>query len=145
MPISVERFDARSWLEEQLELLFGGAFPAYITADARAKIYIGGVRAWFGAFNVMLVSDDQPVATGWAARSGGPARSTTSPPAIPTPFVALSGSTNRAVEPTRSLSAEGSSTDRCTVAAQRLSSSALCVIYRLRRPCPASSHRCVRH
>jgi hypothetical protein len=65
MPSSVERFDARSWPDEQLEQLFGDAFPAYITADAQARVYIGRVRAWFGAFNVMLVRDDQPVATGW--------------------------------------------------------------------------------
>lgn len=65
MPSSVERFDARTWPDGQLEALFADAFPALITADAAAKVYIGRVREWFADLNIMLVSDRQPVATGW--------------------------------------------------------------------------------
>lgn len=65
MLTSVETFDARHWPDDQLETLFAGAFPAFITADAEARRYVDGVRRWFTDFNVMLVTDDQPVATGW--------------------------------------------------------------------------------
>jgi hypothetical protein len=64
----VERSDARAWPDAQLEALFDGAFPAFITADPVAAAYIGRVRGYFAEFNVMLVDDEvvQPVATGWA-------------------------------------------------------------------------------
>jgi GNAT superfamily N-acetyltransferase len=66
MPLTAERFDARSWPDDQLDTLFGGAFPAFITADQVAKQYIGRVREWFPELNIILVDDDQvPVATGW--------------------------------------------------------------------------------
>ena len=65
MPLTAERFDARSWPDDQLDTLFGGAFPAFITADQVAKQYIGRVREWFPELNIILVDDDQvPVATG---------------------------------------------------------------------------------
>jgi hypothetical protein len=44
MPLTAERFDARSWPDDQLDTLFGGAFPAFITAGQVAKQYIGRVR-----------------------------------------------------------------------------------------------------
>jgi hypothetical protein len=65
MPTSVERFDARAWPDDQVEALFADAFPSFITADAAARSYIDRVRQWFTAFNIMLVRDDEPVATGW--------------------------------------------------------------------------------
>jgi hypothetical protein len=65
MTFSIERFDARAWPDDQLEALFADAFPDFITADAVAKVYIGRVREWFADFNIMLVDDDEPVATGW--------------------------------------------------------------------------------
>lgn len=65
MSYSVERFDERAWPGDQLESLFGDAFPPFITADAVAKVYISRVREWFSELNIMLVSDDEPVATGW--------------------------------------------------------------------------------
>ena len=67
MSLAVERFDARSWAGGELDPLFEGAFPAYITADQAAKAYISRVREWFASLNVILVEDsDVPVATGWA-------------------------------------------------------------------------------
>lgn len=65
MSYSVERFDARSWSDAQLDGLFAEGFPAFITADAVAKTYIGRVREWFADQNIMLISADRPVATGW--------------------------------------------------------------------------------
>ena len=66
MPLTVERFDARTWPEEVLEELFADAFPAFIVADPEAKKYIDRVREWFADLNIMLVDDhDVPVATGW--------------------------------------------------------------------------------
>jgi Acetyltransferase (GNAT) family len=66
MTLAVERSDARSWRDDQLEPLFGGAFPAFITADQVAKKYIGRVREWFPDLNIILIDeDDVPVATGW--------------------------------------------------------------------------------
>ena len=47
MTLTAERSDARSWRDDELEPLFGGAFPAFITADQVAKKYIGRVREWF--------------------------------------------------------------------------------------------------
>ncbi len=41
MSLAVERFDARSWPDSELDLLFEGAFPAYITAGQAAKANIG--------------------------------------------------------------------------------------------------------
>lgn len=65
MPYSVERFDARPWPDDQLEPLFANAFPAFITADAVAEVYIAEVRKWFAEFDIMLVDGDDPVACGW--------------------------------------------------------------------------------
>lgn len=65
MPYSVERSDARAWPDDQLDELYADAFPPIITADAVAKVYIGRVREYFTDFDVMLVGDDRPVATGW--------------------------------------------------------------------------------
>jgi|ERR1022692_1460283 hypothetical protein len=66
MTLTVERSDARSWRDDELEPLFGGAFPAFITADQVAKKYIGRVREWFPDLNIILIDeDDLPVATGW--------------------------------------------------------------------------------
>lgn len=71
MSLAVERFDARSWPASELDPLFEGAFPAYITADQEAKAYIGRVRECFADLNIILVEDDQvPVATGWAVPIG---------------------------------------------------------------------------
>jgi Acetyltransferase (GNAT) family len=65
--LAVERFDARSWADADLDPLFEGAFPAFIVADQVAKQYIGRVREWFADLNIILVEDDRdPVATGWA-------------------------------------------------------------------------------
>jgi hypothetical protein len=67
MSLAVERFDARSWPEGELDLLFAGGFPAYITADQVAKAYIGRTREWFAEWNIIMVEDGHvPVATGWA-------------------------------------------------------------------------------
>ena len=41
MSLAVERFDARPWPESELDLLFEGAFPVYITAGQVATAYIG--------------------------------------------------------------------------------------------------------
>lgn len=66
MSLIVERFDVRTWPDDQLEALFAGAFPAFITADQVAKLYIDRVRNWFPQFNMMLIGEDAiPVATGW--------------------------------------------------------------------------------
>lgn len=62
----VERFDARPWSDEQLEPLFGGGFPEFITADQVAKEYLGRVRAWFAELSIILIdSGEVPVAAGW--------------------------------------------------------------------------------
>jgi hypothetical protein len=66
VPMTAERSDARTWPGEVLEELFADAFPAFITADAEAKKYVGRVREWFADLDIMLVDDDDvPVATGW--------------------------------------------------------------------------------
>jgi len=62
----VERFDARPWSDEQLEPLFGGGFPEFITADQVANEYLGRVRAWFAELSIILIdSGEVPVAAGW--------------------------------------------------------------------------------
>ena len=67
MALTVERSDARSWADGDLEPLFEDAFPAFITADQEAKPYIGRVREWFAALDIIVIEDGQvPVATGWA-------------------------------------------------------------------------------
>jgi hypothetical protein len=64
--VTVERSDARSWRDNQLESLFDGAFPAFITADQVAKKYVARVRKWFPEFDIILIgADGEPVATGW--------------------------------------------------------------------------------
>ena len=66
MTLAVERLDARPWSDEQLEPLFGGSFPAFITADQVVKEYIGRVREWFADLSIILIdSGDVPVAAGW--------------------------------------------------------------------------------
>jgi GNAT superfamily N-acetyltransferase len=66
MSLAVERSDARVWPDDQLETLFANAFPAFITADQVAKLYIDRVRDLFPEFNIMLIGPDGiPVATGW--------------------------------------------------------------------------------
>jgi len=67
MSLTVERSDARPWADADLEPLFEGAFPAFITADQAAKAYVGRVREWFAGLNIIAVEDGRiPVATGWA-------------------------------------------------------------------------------
>ena len=67
MALAVERSDARSWADSDLEPLFADAFPAFITADQEAKPYIGRVREWFADLDIIVTEDGQtPVATGWA-------------------------------------------------------------------------------
>lgn len=67
MTLTIERSDARPWSDEQLEPLFGAAFPAFISADQEVKEYIGRVRAWFPELSIMLIdAGDIPVAMGWA-------------------------------------------------------------------------------
>jgi hypothetical protein len=64
--LTVERLDARPWSDEQLEPLFGGTFPEFITADQGVKEYIGRVREWFADLHIILIdSGDVPVAAGW--------------------------------------------------------------------------------
>ena len=66
MTLAVERLDARPWSNEQLEPLFGGAFPEFITADQTVKEYIGRVRTWFADLHIILLDPgDVPVAAGW--------------------------------------------------------------------------------
>lgn len=66
MPFTIERFDARSWPDEQLDPLFNGAFPAFISADPVAAVYIARIREWFGELDIVLVDEqDRPAAVGW--------------------------------------------------------------------------------
>jgi len=66
MALTVERFDARTWSDEQMAKLMDGAFPAFIVADKIAAAYIGRVREWFVELSIMLVDEaDNPVACGW--------------------------------------------------------------------------------
>ncbi|MEU8756850.1 hypothetical protein AB0C88_40870 [Streptomyces chartreusis] len=66
MTWTVERKDARTWPDEQMQELFSEGFPEFITADRLAKQYIGRIREWFADLNLMLVDDHgMPVATGW--------------------------------------------------------------------------------
>lgn len=72
----MERSDARFWADSDLEPLFEGAFPAFITADQEAKAYIGRVRDWFAGLGIIVTEDGQtpwPPA-GRAARSSPPHR-----------------------------------------------------------------------
>jgi hypothetical protein len=92
VPYRVERFDARPWADETLTALFADAFPAFITADRVARVYIERVRDWFGELNVMLLDgSDQPVATGW----GVPIRWTGEVADLPSGYT---DTTRRAVE-----------------------------------------------
>ncbi|MFC8095446.1 hypothetical protein [Streptomyces sp. NPDC057301] len=66
MTLTVERTDARTWPDEQMQELFSEGFPEFITADRLAKQYIGRIREWFADLNLTLVDDHgMPVATGW--------------------------------------------------------------------------------
>ncbi|MEU3555792.1 GNAT family N-acetyltransferase [Streptomyces fragilis] len=74
------RADTRSWQDDHLRELFSEGFPQFITADHLVKQYIGRVREWFGAFDLMLVDEqDVPVACGW----GVPVRWDGSPQDLP--------------------------------------------------------------
>lgn len=66
----MEKFDARTWTDEQLEPLFRDAFPPFIVADKVAAAYIKRVREWFTDFNIMMFDDSvdgsvTPIACGW--------------------------------------------------------------------------------
>jgi hypothetical protein len=66
MTLTVERSDAREWPDDQLEPLFGGAFPAFIAGDQDAKPYVSRVREWFADLDIFLVGPDgAPAAAGW--------------------------------------------------------------------------------
>ncbi|MFB6638902.1 hypothetical protein ACFCYF_16785 [Streptomyces chartreusis] len=66
MTLTVERTDARTWPDEQMQELFSEGFPEFITADRLAKQYIGRIREWFADLNLTLIDDHgMPVATGW--------------------------------------------------------------------------------
>jgi hypothetical protein len=79
----IERTDARTWPDEQLEELFGESFPEFITADRVVPRYIGRVREWFAALNLTLVDErDAPVAAGW----GVPLRWDGGTPDLPTGY-----------------------------------------------------------
>jgi len=62
----VERTDARTWPDDQMEALFAAGFPAFITADLEVKRYLPRVREYFPQLDVVLVDEDErPAATGW--------------------------------------------------------------------------------
>jgi hypothetical protein len=66
MILQTERTDARTWPAEQMAELFSEGFPRFITADRLGKQYIGRVREWFGALDLMLLDEGGvPVAGGW--------------------------------------------------------------------------------
>ncbi|MGW2745675.1 hypothetical protein [Streptomyces sp. NPDC001450] len=66
MILTAERADARGRPKEQLAELFSEGFPQFITADRLVKEYIGRVREYFAALDLMLVDEDGvPVAAGW--------------------------------------------------------------------------------
>ncbi|MGW0606913.1 hypothetical protein [Streptomyces sp. NPDC002640] len=66
MTFTIERSDARPRRGEDLKELFSEGFPEFIAADHLVKQYIGRVREWFAAFDLMLLDDqDVPVAAGW--------------------------------------------------------------------------------
>jgi hypothetical protein len=63
---TVERTGERHRPDDQMERLFADGFPEFITADKLIKRYIGRVREWFTAQDLILLDgDDVPVATGW--------------------------------------------------------------------------------
>ena len=67
MPFMVERFDACSWPDEQLDPLFDGTVPPFISADPVAAIYVARVREMFGELHILLIyDDDRPAAVGWS-------------------------------------------------------------------------------
>jgi GNAT superfamily N-acetyltransferase len=76
MPLTAEPMNARPRPDDQLEALFAGGWPAFITADQDAKRHIGRVRELFGELELVLLdADDVIVAAGWAvpiAWSGEP-------------------------------------------------------------------------
>ncbi|MFE5212572.1 GNAT family N-acetyltransferase [Streptomyces sp. NPDC056600] len=80
MILKAVRADARSWQDDHLRELFSEGFPQFITADHLVKQYIGRVREFFPAFDLMLVDErDVPVACGW----GVPVRWDGSPQDLP--------------------------------------------------------------
>lgn len=56
---------SREWPQHQLDALFAEGFPPFITADRAVKPLLGRIREWFSDFDVMVLDDDVPVATGW--------------------------------------------------------------------------------
>lgn len=59
--------NARPRPDDQLEALFAGGWPAFITADQDAKRHIGPVRELFGDLELVLLdAGDVIVAAGWA-------------------------------------------------------------------------------
>lgn len=66
MRTTIERFDARDWPTDQLDLLFSEGFPEFITSDQLAKRYIGRVQDLFPHLNIVLLDEtDCLVAAGW--------------------------------------------------------------------------------
>ncbi|MFV0132133.1 GNAT family N-acetyltransferase [Streptomyces sp. HMX87] len=66
VPLRTVRSDARTWPDEHLKELFSEGFPEFVLADRAAKRYLGRVRDWFAAFDLMLVDEHEvPVAGGW--------------------------------------------------------------------------------
>lgn len=46
--------------------LFGGGWPAFISADQVVSEHLERVREWFADLELVLLDGDQPVAAGWA-------------------------------------------------------------------------------
>jgi GNAT superfamily N-acetyltransferase len=66
MILKAVRADACTWQDEHLGELFSEGFPQFVTADQLVKEYIGRVRQWFAAFDLMMVDErGVPVACGW--------------------------------------------------------------------------------
>lgn len=57
--------NSRKWPEHQLGALFAEGFPPFITADRAVKPLLGRIREWFADFDIMVLDDGVPVATGW--------------------------------------------------------------------------------
>ena len=63
--VTVERFDAREWSEEQLDALFAEGCPRFILADQDAERMIGSVRDSFPNLHALVKDGEYPVAAGW--------------------------------------------------------------------------------
>jgi GNAT superfamily N-acetyltransferase len=67
MAFTVEPMPARHRPDDQIEALFAGGWPAFITADQEVKRHIGRVREVFADLELVLLDgDDVIVAAGWA-------------------------------------------------------------------------------